>query len=234
MKAIHKFTGVLAVLCLMTVLFFTSVEAVVYWTPGYFEKEYAKYQVLDDLPSMTMEDLLHVTNEMMDYLKGKREDLHVETTMGGETREFFNQREISHMEDVQGLFLKAMSLRRACLILCIALVVLLLATKAPLLRLLPFSVFTGTGLFFALIAVLGAIISTDFTKYFIMFHHMFFTNDLWMLDPNTDMLINIVPEGFFMDTVFRIILTFCTLCLLLLAVSLFLFIRNKKNRKMGD
>lgn len=63
-------------------------------------------------------------------------------------------------------------------------------------RLLPPSVCLGTGLFFGLIAALAAIISTDFTKYFIMFHHIFFSNDLWILDPSTDMLINIVPEGF--------------------------------------
>ena len=98
----------------MIILFFTSVEAVVYWNPGYFEKEYTKYQVLDDLPSMTMDDLLDVTSQMMAYLKGKRADLHVTTHMGGETREFFNEREIAHMEDVQGLFLKAIVLRRIC------------------------------------------------------------------------------------------------------------------------
>ncbi len=76
-------------------------EAVVYWTPGYFEKEYEKYQVLDHLPAMTMEDLLEVTDEMMDYLRGDREDLHITTTLDGQEREFFNEREIAHMEDVQ-------------------------------------------------------------------------------------------------------------------------------------
>lgn len=54
---------------------------------------------------MTMEDLLEVTDEMMDYLRGDREDLHVMTVMDGQEREFFNAREIAHMEDVQGLFL---------------------------------------------------------------------------------------------------------------------------------
>ena len=54
-------------------------------------------------PEMTMDDLLDVTNEMMAFLRGKRENLHVYTTMGGEYREFFNDREIAHMEDVQGL-----------------------------------------------------------------------------------------------------------------------------------
>ncbi len=44
---------------------------------------------------MTMDDLLDVTDQMMAFLRGKREDLHVYTTMGGEYREFFNDREIA-------------------------------------------------------------------------------------------------------------------------------------------
>ena len=146
----------------------------VYWTPGYFEKEYTKYQVLDDLPSMTMDDLLDVTDQMMAYLKGKRADLHVTTHMGGETREFFNEREIAHMEDVQGLFLKAIALRRICLVVCVVMLLFIILSKADLRTLLPSSLCIGTGLFFAVIAALAAIISTNFTKYFIMFHHMFF------------------------------------------------------------
>ena len=75
MKLLHYLLGILSAFCLIFILLITSVEAVVYWTPGYFEKEYEKYQVLDHLPAMTMEDLLEVTDEMMDYLRGDREDL---------------------------------------------------------------------------------------------------------------------------------------------------------------
>ena len=182
MKYLHRTAGIITAFCLMIILFITSVEAVVYWTPGYFEKEYAKYNVLDSLPSMTMDSLLHVTDEMMDYLRGDRDDLHVTTTMGGEQREFFNEREIAHMEDVQVLFLKALSIRRACLVLGAGLLILMAATRARMGRVLPPSLCMGTGLFFGLITVLGLIISTDFTKYFILFHHIFFTNDLWILD----------------------------------------------------
>ena len=228
MKYIHRTAGIITAFCLMIILFITSVEAVVFWTPGYFEKEYAKFNVLDSLPSMTMDDLLHVTDEMMDYLRGDRDDLHVTTTMGGEQREFFNEREIAHMEDVRGLFLKALSIRRVCLVLGAGLLILMAATKARMGRVLPPFLCMGTGLFFALITVLGLIISTDFTKYFIMFHHIFFTNDLWILDPATDMLINIVPEGFFMDTAARIALLFGSLSLILFGVCLFLTIRNRR------
>lgn len=117
--------GILTALWLMIVFLITAVEAVAYWTPGYYKMEYEKYQVLDDLPEMTMDDLLSVTDEMMAYLRGNREDLHVFTTMGGEYREFFNARETAHMEDVRGLFLGGLWLRRIGLMFTLAFAALL-------------------------------------------------------------------------------------------------------------
>ena len=42
----------------MIIFLITSVEAVAYWTPGYYEKEYEKYGVAEDV-NMEMEDLPH-------------------------------------------------------------------------------------------------------------------------------------------------------------------------------
>lgn len=146
--------GILTALWLMIVFLITAVEAVAYWTPGYYKMEYEKYQVLDDLPEMTMDDLLSVTDEMMAYLRGNREDLHVFTTMGGEYREFFNAREIAHMEDVRGLFLGGLWLRRIGLMFTLAFAALLYFWKrgrkdrsAYLARAVPGSLCAGTGVF---------------------------------------------------------------------------------------
>lgn len=207
MKKLHYLFGILFAFALMTALFFTSIEAVCYWNPGYFEKEYTKYHVLNDV-HMEMEDLLDVTHEMMDYLRGDREDLHIPTIVNGNVREFFNEREIAHMEDVQGLFLAGFTLRRIALGIMVAMVLLLLFSKADIKQILPKTICHGTLLFFAGLAALTALISTNFTKYFIIFHKIFFRNDLWLLDPTTDLLINIVPEGFFVDTALRIALVF--------------------------
>lgn len=224
---IHTAAGILSAFCLMFILLITSVEAVCYWTPGYFEKEYTKYAVLDRLPAMTMEDLLTVTDEMMDYLKGDREDLHVQTTMGGEEREFFTEREIAHMEDVQGLFLASIALRRLCIGFILLSVCGIFLTKGDLRTILPRTTFFGTLLFFGAAAVLGLIVSTDFSRYFIVFHHIFFDNDLWILDPSVDMLINIVPEGFFSDTAFRILMLYGLSALLVLFFSFVLMKKDK-------
>ena len=125
--------GILFSFCLIVTLLITSVEAVTYWTPGYYEREYSKYNVTEDV-HMEMDDLLDVTTEMMAYLRGNREDLHVPTIVDGQPREFFNDREIAHMEDVRGLFVGALVLRRICIVtafVCVALLWLLEGRYRP-------------------------------------------------------------------------------------------------------
>lgn len=226
MKLLHNALGILCAFALMITLLITSVEAVTYWTPGYYEKEYAKYNVTEDV-KMEMDDLLDVTHEMMAFLRGNRADLHVPTVVDGQPREFFNEREIAHMEDVRGLFLAAIALRRICLMLIAVCVVLLLVLKADIKRVLPKMLCAGTGLFFAVLAILTGIISTNFTKYFIIFHEIFFNNDLWMLDPSTDLLINIVPEPFFVDTAARIGITYGISVIIVFAVCIYILRRKK-------
>ena len=231
MKLLHNVLGILCGFALMIILLITSIEAVTYWTPGYYEKEYAKYGVLNDV-HMKMDDLLDVTDEMMAYLRGSREDLHVPTIVDGQPREFFNDREIAHMEDVRGLFLGGLALRRISLGLIVACVILLLLLKADIRLVLPKMICIGSALFFAVLAVLAGIISTDFNQYFIMFHHIFFNNDLWMLNPDTDLLINIVPEPFFMDTAARIAMTYGVSVLTVFAICfIILYYYRKKQEK---
>lgn len=227
MKILHCTLGILCAFCLMIILLITSVEAVTYWSPGFFEKEYAKYNVTAEV-NMEMDDLLDVTSEMMAYLRGNRADLHVPTVVNGISREFFNEKEIAHMEDVRGLFLGAINLRRLCLIIAVFCVLSLYLLKTNIKRLLPKSICIGTGLFFAIVCILAGIISTNFSKYFILFHEIFFNNDLWILDPSTDLLINIVPEPFFMDTAARIALTYGISVLIVFLLCFFLLHKQKK------
>lgn len=230
MKYIHNILGILCAFCLIFTFLITSVEAVAYWIPGYYEKEYSKYHVTDHV-NMEMDHLLEVTQEMMAYLRGKRDDLHVPAIVNGVEREFFNAREIAHMEDVRGLFLGAIRLRRFSILCAIISVLLLFLLKADVKRVLPKMICIGTGLFFFLAAALSLLISTDFTKYFVIFHHIFFDNDLWILDPSTDLLINIVPEPFFMDTAFYIVSIFASS---VLALFLFCFYITRRQNRKGD
>lgn len=212
MKILYDALGLVAAFCLMLAVLITSVEVVAYEIDGYYEREYRKYQVLQRVP-MKMEDLLYVTEEMMEYLKAERADLDIRTEIGGEEREFFNAKEKRHMKDVQELFLGGLRLRRTTTTVALLAAAFLLLKKQGyiLFRMLQW----GIGLFLSGMAALGLLISTDFTKYFTYFHLIFFDNDDWFLNPKTDLLINIVPEGFFRDTVVLIVLLFFIVSLLL-------------------
>ena len=79
---IQRGLAFLAALSLICVLCITAAEGAIYWDFGYYQKEYEKYEVLDEL-YMEMDDVMHVTEEMMAYLRGDREELSVETSVEG-------------------------------------------------------------------------------------------------------------------------------------------------------
>lgn len=195
--------GVAASFLLLFILLISSFDMAAYGSYDYYDKEYAKYHVLDDL-KMEKKDARYVTEEMMAYLRGNRDDLVVNTTVDGREREFFNDREKAHMADVRTLFLWGIALRRLALILLFVIIATMIGLKMPMKKILPKAYKIFTGAFLGVTALLAVIISMDFAKYFTIFHEIFFRNDLWLLDPETDLLINMLPEGFFMDMAARI------------------------------
>lgn len=225
MKVCHWVFGGICAVAIIFVLLVTSVEMTLYWNRDYFRKEYQKY----DIPSavhMELDDLLYVTDEMMDYLKDYRENLVIETTINGETREFFNQREKDHMKDVKALFLDAIWIRRGC-ILCFLFFGGIL-WKRKKLSVLYRSFQIASGVFFFTAIGLAFWISRDFFQAFQRFHHVFFRNQLWILNPKTDLLINIVPQPFFVDTALRIGILFAVGVIGIWCICTFLLQREKK------
>lgn len=199
--------GIVISLATIYVLLISSFEIVAYSDMDYYQDEYEKYGVAEDL-NMEMEDIMYVTEEMMSYLRGDRETLIIETTVGDVSQEFFNESEISHMEDVQVLFIGGLHGRLACVILTIVLYLILIFTKRNWKYIMP-RAFQYTTIGVGIVAgVLGVLFATDFYKYFEIFHQIFFEGDTWIFDPNTSLMINMLPEGLFYDMTLRIVLVF--------------------------
>ena len=218
MKGLQRLLSVLAGIAMLIILLISSFEIGAYSDFDWYEKTYAKYNVLDDL-EMEMSDAMQVTKEMMLYLRGNRANLVVDTIVDGEEREFFNDREKAHMVDVKNLFVGGMWLRRAAILVLALAIVLLIKTNADWKRLLPKSFLITIGSFMGITLAAGVLFMTDFHRYFMIFHEIFFTNDLWLLDPDTDLLIRMLPEGFFLDMVKRIGLIFLILMIIVLVIS---------------
>ncbi|MBR2991515.1 MAG: DUF1461 domain-containing protein, partial [Solobacterium sp.] len=62
----------------------------------------------------------------------------------------------------------------------------------------------------------------DFNGFWTNFHLLFFDNDLWLLDPRTSIMINLLPGGLFFDLVTGIIIRFLICMVLLYCIVSFL------------
>ncbi len=145
----------------------------------------------------TEEELQVVSKDIITYLKGSQDDA---------LDRHFNEREIHHMEDVLGLYELARVIKLVSALLALGIIFLFLSKeKAGFMgKWMVLGIFANH----ILLILLGIFIVTDFTKYFTIFHEIFFDNDLWILNPNTDLLIQMLPEPFFINIAVKIGLSF--------------------------
>lgn len=186
MKYLNGFLIIVLVLSLSLVTLVMSIEENSYDLDYYMNsfEENGVYETTGKTP----EELEKISKDIILYLKGSDDsalDSH------------FNQREIHHMEDVLGLFDLARVIKLVSSLLTLGIIFYFLSReKAGLM---------GKWILFGLFAnhfillILGILVATDFTKYFTVFHEIFFTNDLWILDPKTDLMIQMLPEPFFIN-----------------------------------
>lgn len=162
---------------------------------------------------MSEEDLNKATDVLLSYLKDRDNTLDVEANINGVNRQVFNQRESDHMIDVRNLYLGAMAIRNISIVITVISLIVLIIRKG--INHLYNGFLKALGLYGLFFLVLGTFALIDFNSFWTAFHHVFFPmNDLWLLDPRTDILIMMVPEKFFFDLVFSIIITIISILLI--------------------
>ena len=208
-KKSDEFLAVIAMFALIISLLLTSFQVAIYGDPEYkfYKKEYEKYNVTESL-NMEIEDVMTVTEYMMDYLIGKEAELSIVTDVDGKTQDFFNEQDRLHMWDVQNLFLGGLKIRTGLFLTTLILILTLRIRKVDLRNLLPKAYTIAFAVFLGILVFLGVAFAVDFTKCFTIFHEIFFTNDLWLFDARYDYMIRMLPEGFFADMLVRILLFF--------------------------
>ena len=139
------------------------------------------------------EEYAPVVDMITSYLKGGNNAFQHLYAVNGTEYAAFNQKEQQHMADVQDLF-------RLCrFVAWLGWGVVLFGGLAAR-RKLAWCTFRRTLL--AILAAVGVVIflaCIDFDSLFILFHKIAFTNDLWLLNPQTDLLIRLMPIEFFIS-----------------------------------
>ncbi len=184
-------------LSLFVVLFIGAFRTMLF-NEDFFAWHYLEHNV-EQKTNTNIYELMGITHAMLEYLRGERDTLDMTAMIGGRTREVFNEREKRHMVDVKRLYSDTVGLQMTALAVGLAALVLIVFKGIlPLvLRRLKW-IFLWAG---AVVITLALLFALDFNRWFILFHKLFFSNDLWLLDPRTDLLINLVPEIYFYQIV---------------------------------
>ena len=187
---------------------------------------------------MDFDELMHVTTELLDYMRGRRDNLYgIRAVVDGVQRgpaeegyqEFFGPREIDHMVDVRVLYDRLYIVRNVAFFGLIGLLAAMALLKYNVLHLLArcsreiMAGFLGLGL------ILVGLVALDFDRAFEIFHLILFNNDYWLLNPQHHLLINIVPIEFFVSIAIFIGALMSGIPLLVIIVNT-LYLRWEKRR----
>lgn len=151
---------------------------------SYYNNFHNEYKI-DKESGLSKEWIENASNSLVEFIKnGDKEVL----------KHHFNKKEISHMEDVYKLF-KLDRIVYTSLFIITLLVVIYKLFKNDFL----FFMYIRKYILIAYISVISflGICSLFFSESFVYFHKLFFNNDLWLLDYETDLMIRILPEEFF-------------------------------------
>ena len=220
---IRRIVGIITGICLILIMAVSAVEIAAYSDYGFYEKEYEKYDVNNPkgIVNVEMDELIRVTKEMMSYLRGDREDMVIYASIDGVEKEMFNDREKYHMADVRELFIKGLEIRRLSVIIAVLGFTALSLTYGVKKTVKSVSVNVRRVIYavwlFVFITAAAALV--DFTGVFYVFHRIFFDNMMWIFDPSTSRLINMLPQGFFVDISIRIGVIYILLNLIILALA---------------
>lgn len=229
MKKLHWCAGIILGFSVIAALLITSFEIAMYSDFDVYRYEYEKYDVLSDL-DMNMDDVMYVTHEMMNYLRGKGDTLSVMTTVEGQEQDFFNEQDRFHMGEVRDLFIGGLNIRFGACIAAVLCILFLIITRADIKKIIPRSYWIALGIIGTAVLFLGIAAVVDFDSVFVQFHHIFFDNDLWIFDPAEDYMIRMLPEGLFYDMVMRIGAVFVASLVVLLALSFIPKILDRKKK----
>lgn len=206
-----------AALLLIVVILLTSVELLtVTFGDAWFRHEFSKYSVLENVRGeLDIGEACDVMSDIMDYMLGDSGSLDIEYARDGDRVQFLSNDVAEHLRDCREITDKLKLVRIVCVtgfLICVAMCKRkqnheseqTCGTTDAGLRLR----FRGLGYAVIVIGVIAfavwAASGGSFDAAFIGFHKLFFDNDLWLIDPEVDDLINLLPVGFFRDTVIAV------------------------------
>jgi len=187
---------------------------------GFYLDEFAKYRV-GAVTGLSQPELQQVAMGFIQYFQASPQRMDQAVSLPERGGPLFNEREITHMVDVQLLVHRIFDAWTVALIALVVSALVIVLSHPPtggpaLVR----AGAVGGALAVVIIGIAAVGSVADFSALFTRFHFLSFSNDLWMLDPSRDRLIQLFPLGFFFDAALRIALQTVALGAVVVAASL--------------
>ena len=194
-----------------------------------YEYGFDKYHVEAQV-GLPREDISRAGQELRRYFNSDQDTIHLLVEEGGQEVSYFNARETAHLRDVKSVFQLTFAVQELSVVYLFTYVVAVFVwARESSLRRLATQVLAGSLVAIAAILALGAVALLGFDRAFEQFHFIAFTNDLWLLDPRTDHLIQMFPEGFWFDASMLVgLLTLAEAAFLALCSGLYLGLTRRR------
>jgi integral membrane protein (TIGR01906 family) len=167
--------------------------------PVVYDYAFDRYDA-EDATGLSRADLDSTAGALRQYFNNDEKTFYHSVTEGGLPGPVFNARETRHMQDVKSLFVWVNRLQEFSVIFVLAYVVaFFLWARDSNVRQLATQSLIGLALGGLVVGGIGIVAAIGFDATFTRFHELFFSNDLWQLDPDRDHLIQMFPEAFWRD-----------------------------------
>ena len=199
-------------------LFISGILAIIFYNCfnlNFYKNFYQKENLAPKIGT-TYEELIKNTTNLLDYLNHK-------ATLN---LDWYTDKDILHMQDVRTLYsLSYKTMIFFIIVFTISTILLIILCKKRTIFYITNTFNKVLLAFIIVIGILSCIISYNFTSFWIKFHQLLFSNDLWLLSPDESNLIQMVPEEFFISLITTIILH-----IFILFISLFILNTIVKKR----
>lgn len=167
--------------------------------PVVYDYSFDRYNA-EDSTGLSRADLDATAAALRAYFNNSEPTFYHSVTEGGLPSSVFNARETRHMEDVKNLFVWMNRVQAISVVFVLAYIVAFFVwARDSNLRQLATQSLVGLGLGVAVIGGVSIFAAFGFEAASTRFHELFFNNDLWLLDPERDHLIQMFPEAFWRD-----------------------------------
>ena len=192
------------VLALPILLFTTNIRFLASDT-GYLEGGLRRHDAAQNT-GIALNELDYAVGAIVRYFEDDEETLRILVFTGGEETALFSADETLHMEDVKGLMrtiFRANEVALGFALAYVAATVLWAGERSG--RTLAKETLAAVGVGALVGLAVGIVALVGFDSAWEQLHEVIFPNDLWLLDPRTDRLIQMFPETFWAEATFVVV-----------------------------